>query len=65
MHGVMKLLRSRKLLLRCPSQIFLRSVRKGGATLELLADNGEVRPAAIGNVMPFRGGPEDIATPSK
>ena len=45
--------------------IFLRSVGRGGATLELLADNGEVRPAAIGNVIPFRGRLEDVATPSE
>ena len=29
----------------------------------MLADNGEVRPAAIENVIPFRGRWEDVATP--
>ena len=45
--------------------IFLRSLGKGGATLELLDDNGEVRPAAIGNTILFRGRLEDIPTPSE
>ena len=31
----------------------------------MLADNGEVRPAAIENVIPFRGRWEDVATPGK
>ena len=43
----------------------MRSVGKGGSTLELMADNGQVRPAAIGNVIPFRGRLEDVATHSK
>ena len=38
---------------------------QGGATLELLADNGEVRPAAIENVIPFSGRWEDVATPGE
>ena len=45
--------------------MFLHSVGKGGSTLELMLDNGEVRPAAVGNVIPFHGRLEDIATPSE
>ena len=45
--------------------MFLRSVGRGGSTLELMSDNGEVRPAAVGNVIPFHGRLEDIATPSE
>ena len=45
--------------------MFLRSVGKGGSTLELMSDNGEVRPAAVGNVIPFHGRLEDVATPSE
>ena len=45
--------------------MFLRSVGRGGATLELLSDTGQVRPAAIGNVIPFRGRLEDVATPEE
>ena len=45
--------------------MFLRSVGRGGSTLELMSDNGEVRPAAVGNVIPFHGRLEDVATPSE
>ena len=45
--------------------MFLSSMGQEGSTLELLANNGEVRSAAIGNVIPFRGRLEDVATPSK
>ena len=45
--------------------VFLRSVGKGGSTLELMSNNGEVRPAAVGNVIPFHGRLEDVATPSE
>ena len=45
--------------------MFLRSMGRGGSTLELMSDNGEVRPAAAGNVIPFRGRLEDIATPNE
>ena len=45
--------------------MFLCSVGKGGSTLELMSDNGEVRPVAVGNVIPFRGRLEDVAMPSK
>ena len=44
---------------------FLRNMGKGGSTLELMSDNGEVRPAAVGNVIPFSGRLEDIAMPSE
>ena len=33
--------------------------------MELMSDNGEVRPAAVGNVIPFHGRWEDVATPSE
>ena len=45
--------------------MFLRSVGRGGSTLELMSDNGEVRPVAVGNVIPFHGRLEDVATPSE
>ena len=45
--------------------MFPRSVGKGGSTLELMSDNGEVRPAAVGNVIPLRGRLEDVAMPSE
>ena len=45
--------------------MFLRSVGRGGSTLELVSDNGEVRPTAVGNVIPFRSRLEDVATPSE
>ena len=32
--------------------------------MELMSDKGEVRPVAVGNVIPFCGRLEDIATPS-
>ena len=44
---------------------FLRSVSQEGSMLELLVDNGEIRPAAIGNVIPFRGKLEDVAMPNE
>ena len=45
--------------------MFLRSVGRGGSTLELMSDNGEVSPAAVGNFIPFHSRLEDIATPSE
>ena len=45
--------------------MFLRSVGRGGSTLERMSDTGEVRPAAVGNVIPFRGRLEDVATTSE
>ena len=45
--------------------IFLRSVGRRGSTLELLADNGEVQSVAIGNLVPFWGRLEDVATPNE
>ena len=45
--------------------VFLRSVGKGGSTLELMSDNVEVRPMAVGYVIPFRGRLEDVAMPSE
>ena len=33
--------------------------------MELMSDNGKVRPAAVGNVIPFHGRWEDVAMPSK
>ena len=45
--------------------MFLRSVGRGGSTLELMSDNGEVRPAAVGYLIPFRSRLEDVATPSE
>ena len=45
--------------------VFLCSIGKGGSTLELMSDNGEVRPAAVGNVIPFRGRLEEVAMPSE
>ena len=45
--------------------MLLRSVGPRGATLELLSDTGLVHLAAIGNVIPFRGHLEDVATPKE
>ena len=45
--------------------MFLRSVGRGGSTLELMSDNGEVKPVAVGNVIPFHGRLEDVAMPSE
>ena len=45
--------------------MFLHSMGKGGSTLELMSDNGEVRPAAVGNIIPFHGRLEDIAMGSE
>ena len=45
--------------------VFLRSIGRGGSTLELMLDNGEVRPAAVGNAIPFCSRLEDVATPSE
>ena len=45
--------------------MFLHSMGKGGSTLELMSDNGKVRPAAVGNAIPFHGRLEDIAMPSE
>ena len=45
--------------------MFLCSVGKGGSTLELMLDNGEVRPTAMGNVIPLSGRLEDVAMPSE
>ena len=45
--------------------MFLHSVGKGGSTMELILDNGEVRPVAVGNVIPFSSRWEDIAMPSE
>ena len=33
--------------------------------MELMSDNGEVRPAAVGNVIPFHSRLEDVVTPSE
>ena len=38
---------------------------RGGSTLELMSDNGEIRPMAVGNVIPFCGRLEDVAMPSE
>ena len=45
--------------------MFLKSVGQEGSTIELLANNGEVRSAAISNVIPFRGRLEDVTMPSE
>ena len=45
--------------------MFLHNVGQGEPTLELLLDTGQVHPAVIGNVIPFRGHLKDVATPEE
>ena len=56
-----------KLRTRCDGPyVFLRSLGKNSATLELLGANGKVRVASVANVVPYRGlADDDVSRPAK